>query len=281
MNESFCNGKTAVITGAGGLLGSAIARELVHGGARVALLGRDKSKLDKVADSIGAGSILSLSVDVTNTAAVRDAHVTIAKELGPVEFLINAAGGNQADATTTLTEFHPDELTGSLPSDARGFFNLDPDRYLDVLRANTLGTVIPCQVFGLDMARLGRGAILNFASMTSYRPLTRVPAYAMSKAGIVNFTQWLAAYLAPAGVRVNCVAPGFFVNERSRKILMDDQGNLTARGQGVISHTPQRRFGKAEDLVGCVMWLLDDQRANFVTGITVPVDGGFLSTPGM
>jgi NAD(P)-dependent dehydrogenase (short-subunit alcohol dehydrogenase family) len=150
-----------------------------------------------------------------------------------------------------------------------------------VVRVNTLGTVIPSQVFGREMAQLGRGSILNFASMNSYRPLTRVPAYAMAKAGVVNFTQWLAVYLAPARIRVNCIAPGFFVNERSRKILLTPDGNLTARGQNVMSHTPLKRFGEARELLGAVCWLLDDEAAGFVTGVTLPVDGGFLSSSGV
>jgi NAD(P)-dependent dehydrogenase (short-subunit alcohol dehydrogenase family) len=150
-----------------------------------------------------------------------------------------------------------------------------------VIRVNTMGTVIPCQTFGREMARRGHGAIVTFASMNSYRPLSRVPAYGMAKAGVVNFTQWLAAYLAPAGVRVNAIAPGFFINDRSRKILMDADGGLSARGQNVMSHTPMKRFGQAQDLFGTLSWLLDDERSGFVTGITVAVDGGFLASSGV
>ena len=141
--------------------------------------------------------------------------------------------------------------------------------------------MLPSQVFGRDMAGLGRGSILNFASMTSYRPITRVAAYATAKAGVVNFTSWLAAYLAPAGIRVNGVAPGFFVNERSRKILMQPDGSLSTRGENVMRHTPFKRFGEAGELEGAVLWLLNDEQAGFVTGVTVPVDGGFLSCPGV
>jgi|GEM_PF-3428154 len=197
---NFFQDKLAVITGAGGLLGSAVAWELARQGARVALLGRSQAKLD----AVGVGR--SFCVDVTDAGA----RAEVARTLGSVAFLINAAGGNQTEDTTTLSEFFPDELDGT----ARGFFSLDPDRYLDVIRVNTMGTVIPCQVFGREMARQGCGAIVNFASMNSYRPLSRMPAYGMAKAGVVNFTPWLAAYLALAGVRVNAVAPGFFVNER-------------------------------------------------------------------
>ena len=277
--EAFWRNKTAVVTGAGGALGSAIAKELDRRGARVALLGRSRDKLDVVASTMGAA--FPLSVDCIDAAAVADAARTITAELGAADFLVNAAGGNQAEAMTTLTEFDPAELEGPLPDNGRGFFNLDLDRCLDVIAVNAMGTVIPCQVFGRDMARHGRGAIVNFASMNSYRPLSRVPAYAMAKAGIVNFTQWLAAYLASAGVRVNAVAPGFFINDRSRRILMDERGDPTSRGERIIAHTPMRRFGEPRDLLGCVCWLLDDEQAAFVTGITLPVDGGFLSSAGV
>jgi NAD(P)-dependent dehydrogenase (short-subunit alcohol dehydrogenase family) len=222
-----------------------------------------------------------VAADVTSFDAVLAARRTITRELGPCNFLLNGAGGNQPSAITTLTEFSPQELAADRPESVRGFFNLDLGKFADVLQINTLGTVIPCQVFGQEMAGLRRGAILNFASMNSYRPLTRVAAYAMSKAAIINFTQWLAVYLAPAGIRVNAVAPGFFVNERSRKILMTEDGGLSARGQNVMHHTPIKRFGEADELFGAVRWLLDDSAAGFVTGITVPVDGGFLAHSGV
>lgn len=149
------------------------------------------------------------------------------------------------------------------------------------LELNIQGTIIPSRIFGAGMARNGKGSIVNFASMNSYRPLSKAPGYALAKAGIVNFTQWLAAYLAPAGIRVNAVAPGFFVNERSRKLLMTEDGGFSARGQQVIAHTPAGRFGEADEMVGAVRWLIDDEAAAFVTGICVPVDGGFLACSGL
>jgi NAD(P)-dependent dehydrogenase (short-subunit alcohol dehydrogenase family) len=205
----------------------------------------------------------------------------VVKALGVPWFLLNGAGGNQAEAITTSTEFTPGELAADRPADLRGFFNLSPGKFDEVVRINTLGTMLPSQVFGRDLAAAGRGSILNFASMTSFRPITRVAAYATAKAGVVNFTAWLAAYLAPAGIRVNGVAPGFFVNDRSRKILMNTDGSLSARGQNVMHHTPFKRFGEADELVGTVLWLLNDEQAGFVTGVTVPVDGGFLACPGV
>jgi NAD(P)-dependent dehydrogenase (short-subunit alcohol dehydrogenase family) len=224
---------------------------------------------------------LPVACDVNHVDSVEAACATVAKELGPIWFLLNGAGGNQAEAVTTTTEFDPAELAADKPSDLRGFFNLDLAKFDDVVRTNTLGTVIPSRVFGRELAKLGRGSILNFASMNSYRPLTRVPAYALAKAGVVSFTQWLAVYLAPAGIRVNAVAPGFFVNDRSRKILMKPDGGLSPRGEKVMQHTPLRRFGEADELCGCVRWLLNDEEAGFVTGQTVSVDGGFLAASGV
>ncbi|MBI5821508.1 MAG: SDR family oxidoreductase [Verrucomicrobia bacterium] len=283
MNETMFKNKTAVVTGAGGTLCSAVAIELARLGAKVALLGRTVTKLEPVAAAIRAagGTVLPLSVDVTDAAAVENARQSITQQLGPCAFLVNGAGGNRNDAVTTTTEFQPAEISDKKPEDMRGFFNLDPARMLDVIKLNTIGTLIPCQVFGREMAQRGRGAIVNFASMNSYRPLSKNLAYSLSKAGVVNLTQWLAAYLAPAGIRVNAVAPGFFANERSRKILMTGDGGLTARGQNVMAHTPMKRFGEAQDLLGAVCWLLDDERAAFVTGITVAVDGGFSSSSGV
>ncbi len=283
MSVSFFQDKTAVITGAGGTLCSAIARRLAREGARVALLGRTFGSLEAVAKDIRAagGEAFCVACDVTDEGAVERARAEVVGALGTPWFLLNGAGGNQAEAITTSTEFTPAELAVDRPADLRGFFNLSPAKFDEVVRINTLGTMLPSQVFGRDLAAAGRGSILNFASMTSYRPITRVAAYATAKAGVVNFTAWLAAYLAPAGIRVNGVAPGFFVNERSRKILMTADGSLSARGQNVMHHTPFKRFGEADELLGTVLWLLNDEQAGFVTGVTVPVDGGFLACPGV
>lgn len=283
MSYDFLKDKVAVVTGAAGTLCSEVARDLARHGAKVALLGRTLPALETVASAIRAagGTALPIACDVTDAGAVEKAREAVTRELGVCHFLINGAGGNQPDAVTTLTEFSPAELGKDKSAGTRGFFDLSLERFEDVVRVNTLGTVVPCQVFGREMARLGRGSILNFASMNSYRPLTRVPAYAMAKAGVVSFTQWLSVYLAPAHIRVNGVAPGFFVNDRSRKILMTPEGGLTARGQNVMGHTPLKRFGEAKELLGCVCWLLDDEKAGFVTGATIPVDGGFLASSGV
>ncbi|MBR6059357.1 MAG: SDR family oxidoreductase [Victivallales bacterium] len=276
-------GKVAVVTGAGGTLCSVIAAFLAEKGMKVVLIGRTKEKLDKTAAVIQSkGGVWRIEcADVNDAAAIDDIAARVATEWGPCRILVYGAGGNNINAMTTNTAYNPAEITADKPDDMRGFFDLDMDVFANVLKTNTVGTVIPCQIFGKQMAAAGGGSILNFASMNTYRPLSRVSAYAMSKAAIANFTQWLAAYLAPANIRVNAVAPGFFVNERSIKYLRTPDGGLSPRGENVMHHTPMQRFGEAQDLLGCVEWLLDDEKAAFVTGITVPVDGGFLSSTGI
>ena len=275
--------RVAVVTGAGGTLCSEIAIDLASKGMKVVLVGRTAAKLEKTAEKIAAvkGVCRVECGDVNDEAQMKAIADRVGKDWGPCRILINGAGGNNTNALTTNTAFDPREIAGDKPEDMRGFFDLDMELFKSVLNTNTLGTVIPCRVFGRQMAAAGGGAILNFASMNTYRPLSRIPAYAMSKAAIANFTQWLAAYFAPAKIRVNAVAPGFFVNERSIKYLRTPDGGLSPRGQNVMHHTPMERFGEAKELLGCVEWLLDDDKAGFVTGITVPVDGGFLSSTGV
>jgi len=283
MQDAYFDGQVAVVTGAGGTLCSEIACHLADLGAKVVLVGRTFAKLQVVADRITAKGRLCLpaACDVTDEAAVSELAERVRRQWGPCRFLINGAGGNHIKAMTTRTAFEADELSDAKPADLVGFFDLDLSMFEQVLKINTLGTVIPCRVFGKQMASGGGGAMVNFASMNSYCPLTRVPAYAMSKAAVVNLTQWMAAYFAPAGIRINAVAPGFFVNERSKQYLGTPETGLTARGDQVIRHTPMARFGEARDLLGCVSWLLDDRSAAFVTGVTIPVDGGFLTRSGI
>ncbi len=272
--------QVAVVTGAGGTLCSVIAEKLAAEGAKLALIGRTEESLEAVAERIRAagGIARCYPCDVTDEPAMNAVAARIESELGVCRYLINGAGGNNNLAVTTRNTYESDEFE---PHEGRTFFDLDAAVLSSVININTMGTLIPSRIFGEQMAKVGRGVILNFASMNSYKPLTKVPAYAMSKAAIVNFTEWLATYLAPAGIRVNGVAPGFFVNERSRKILMTPDGGLSQRGINVQAHTPLGRFGEAGELWGCVDWLLDDERAGFVTGVTIPVDGGFSAHPGI
>lgn len=281
---SYCTDKVAVVTGAGGTLCSAIAADLARQGAKVVLVGRTATKLETTAAAIAAfrGVCRVEAGDVTDEAAMRAIADRVAADWGPCRFLVNGAGGNNVKAMPTRLRFCEKDLepTKDFAKD-RGFWDIDMAAFRSVLEVNTLGTVIPSRIFGLQMARAGGGAILNFGSMNTYRPLTRVAPYAMSKAAIANWTMFFAQYMAPAKVRVNAVAPGFFVNERSRQYLMTPDGGLSARGEQVMAHSCIRRFGEAEELLGCVNWLLDDERAGFVTGITVPVDGGFLANAGV
>ena len=295
MNYGYCNEKVAVVTGAGGTLCSAIAIDLAKKGAKVVLIGRTREKLEKVAAEIAAagGACRIEPADVTDEVAIGEIAARVEAEWGPCRFLINGAGGNNVKAMPTRLRFCEKDLCvknnpvnpvnpvqKELPAD-RGFFDIDMAAFKSVLEINTLGTVIPSRIFALQMAKVGGGAILNFGSMNTYRPLTRVAPYAMSKAAIANWTMFFAQYMAHAKVRVNAVAPGFMVNERSRGYLMTPDGGLSSRGEQVMHHTPMGRFGEAEDLLGCVNWLLDDSVSSFVTGITVPVDGGFLASAGV
>ena len=275
--------KIAVVTGAGGTLCSEIAVELAKAGATVFLIGRTEEKLVRTAERIaeaGGKPPVIYPCDVTDSEAVAALAERVA-EVGGCDYLINGAGGNNVKAMPTITAFDPRELTGELPEGARGLYDIDMGAFEDVLKINTMGTVIPTMALAKQMVAKGGGAIINFASMNSYCPLTRCFAYAMSKAAIVNLTQSFAAYYAPANIRVNAIAPGFMVNERSRAYLGTVEEGLTPRGEQVIKHTPYGRFGKAADLIGCVKWLLDEDAAAFVTGATIPVDGGFLTLGGV
>ncbi len=273
--DNYFSGKVAVITGAGGTLCSTLAINLAKVGVKVVLIGRTEEKLRRVADDIDVfgGKYLIKTCDVNDENAVVKVGEEVEKTFGPSNFLINGAGGNNANATTKKERYTKDEFDENHEQD--GFFDLDVGAIKGVLETNTLGTLIPCRVFGKQMAKNGGGAIVNFASMNSYKPLSKNVAYAMAKAGIYNFTEWLAGYLAPANIRVNAIAPGFFVNERSVKILRMPDGTLSKRGENVYAHTPIGRFGNAQDLWGCLEWLLCDEKSGFVTGVTIPVDGGF------
>ena len=274
-------GKVAVVTGAGGTLCSAIAIDLAEKGAKVVLVGRTREKLEKTAEKItNKENILIHPCDVTDEAAVEKLAEETNKVFGNCDFLINGAGGNDIKAMPTITKFDEKELVGELPEGQKGLYNVDMDAFKGVLELNTMGTVLPTLAFSKQMVEQKGGKVINFASMNSYCPLTRCFAYAMSKAAVVNLTQSFAAYFAPANIKINAIAPGFMVNERSKNYLGTVEDGLTQRGQQVISHTPMGRFGQAEDLLGCVRWLLGED-SNFVTGTTIPVDGGFLTLGGV
>ena len=264
--------RTVLVTGGAGVLGSEIACALVGCNANVVLLDRDQELAQKVIErfpKVVKGRGVRVFGDVLKVETLQQANETIKAEFGAVDILINGAGGNHPSATTK-----PD----------LSFFDLPLDALRHVGDLNLLGTILPCQVFGRNMAERGEGVILNISSMNAFRPLTRIPAYSAAKAAINNFTQWLAVHMAQnysPRIRVNAIAPGFFLTEQNRFLLTDkDSGELTARGQSILTHTPMNRFGTPEDLLGATMWLVSPASA-FVTGVVVPIDGGFSAFSGV
>ena len=281
--EKLYSGKVAVVTGAAGVICSEIARDLASRGAFVALVDLSLENAEKVAECIKAegGNCKCYSCDVTNKQAVDALAKEIIANHGRCDYLINGAGGNSAKAQPKITEFDPRELEENRPEDIVGIYNIDMEAFEGIVKLNTMGTVYPLLAFAKYMIKQGGGNIVNFASLNTYCPLTRNFAYAMAKAGVANFTQSFAAYFAKCGIRINAIAPGFIVNPRSKLILGTVEEGLTKRGKDVIDHTPMGKFGEANDICGCVRWLIDDEAAGFVTGITVPVDGGFLTLGGV
>ena len=275
--------KVAVVTGAGGTICSAVAIDLAKNGVKLALVGRTIEKLEKTASAIKevGGECFTFACDVCDSDKIEELADKVYEVYGKCDFLINGAGGNQNAAMPSIIQFDEREIDGTLPEGTRGFYDIDMDCFESVIKINTMGSVLPIRAFAKRMAKDGGGSIINFASMNSYCPLTRCFAYAMSKAAVVNMTQSFAAYFAPANIRINAIAPGFIANERSKTFLGTVETGLTARGQQVINHTPTKRFGQAQDICGCVRWLLDEEASSFVTGVTVPVDGGFLTLSGV
>ena len=276
------NGKTAVITGGGGALGGAMAMALAGRGVAVAILDLRESAAIEAAKRIVAagGRATGVACDVLDEASLTAAASRVLGEFGRVDILINAAGGNAPEATTSKETAGPQDLLSSA-GPSRTFFDLEIAAFRRVLDLNLLGTVLPCRAFGREMAKSGGGTIVNISSMTASRPLTKVVAYSAAKAGVSNLTRWLATHLAPAGIRVNAIAPGFFLTDQNRYLLTDEKtGSLTARGQAVIAHTPMGRFGAPLDLAGILVWLVSDA-SSFVTGAVIPVDGGFSAYSGV
>ncbi|MBN1994357.1 MAG: SDR family oxidoreductase [Anaerolineae bacterium] len=264
-------GRSVVITGGAGILGGELACALAEVGANVAIIDRNPELAERLLDRLDlcSGKAIVAYGDVLDAALMKQAADQIVQEFGRVDCLINGAGGNNPRATTA-----PDLSFFDLPADALRF----------VFDLNILGTIIPSQVFGKIMAEQKEGIILNVSSMNAFRPLTRIAAYSAAKAGVSNFTQWLAVHMAQEyspRIRVNAIAPGFFITDQNRFLLTDEQtGDLTPRGQAIITHTPMARFGRPEDLVGPVLWLLSPASA-FVTGVVVPIDGGFAAYSGV
>lgn len=266
------SGRVAVITGGGGILCGEMARALGALGVRVAVLDLDESAAQKVAAQVQGSPAIGVRCDVLDRASIESAAATVESEFGPVDILLNGAGGNSPRATTGGTSV-ADQIDPS-------FFQLDPAGIQFVFNLNFLGTLLPTQVFGRGMVDRRRGSILNISSMNAYRPLTKIPAYSAAKAAISNFTQWLAVHFAPAGIRVNAIAPGFFHTRQNHTLLFTESGEDTARGRTIKAHTPMGRYGEPEELIGALVWLVSDASA-FVTGSVVAVDGGFAAFSGV
>lgn len=271
---SNLKGKNVVITGGSGVLCSAFAYALAEQGANIAVLGRTMSKLEAVRDKINAlgGKGLAVVCDVVDEASVKAAKAEINKSFGKVDILINGAGGNHPRGNTTKEFFENGDIENP---EIVSFFDLKKENFNYVFDLNIVGTVIPSQVFIPDMLGREGCTVINIASMGSYHPLTKVSAYCAAKAGIANFTEWLAVHFAKSGIRVNAIAPGWFQTEQNRTLLLNEDGSLTDRSKKVIAHTPMDRFGVPEDLVGTLLYLADDTMSGFVTGAMIPVDGGF------
>lgn len=275
MHENL-HGRVAVITGGSGVLCSEMARELSRQNMKVAILNRTAAKGELVANAINeaGGEAIALSADVLDRASLEQAKQQILEKFGRIDLLINGAGGNHPDAITGPETFDEE-------SAGQSFFELDESGFSSVFSLNFTGTFLACQVFGTELLKSDSPAIINLSSMSAYAPLTKIPAYSAAKASINNFTQWLAVHFAETGLRVNAIAPGFFLTDQNRDLLMDKDGNPTARTKKILEATPMNKFGEPENLLGALLFLADESYSSFVTGTTMAVDGGFMAYSGV
>ncbi|UXX79087.1 SDR family oxidoreductase [Reichenbachiella carrageenanivorans] len=272
--------KVAVITGGGGVLCSTMAEHLATLGCQVAILDLNKSNAQKVADVITekGGKAIGVEANVLNKESLVKAKEEINQKLGSCDILVNGAGGNHPKGTTSKTHFELADLESN--EEMTTFFDLDPEGIKFVFELNFIGTLLPCQIFAQDMLNKTGCTIINISSMNAFTPLTKIPAYSGAKAAISNFTQWLAVHFSKVGIRVNALAPGFFLTEQNRRLLTEEDGSLTPRGNTIIEHTPMGKFGEPEDLTGTLEWLCGSG-SSFVTGVTIPIDGGFSAFSGV
>lgn len=274
-------GKTAVVTGGGGVLCGAMSMELARHGVKVAVLSRKKENAQQVVDAITSdgGNAFALSCDVLEQSSITKAGEEIKQHFPEgLDILINGAGGNHPDASTSEEHFLEEHLEDP---DVKTFFDLTEEGLKHVFNLNYVGTVMATQEFMKQMIGRESGIVINISSMSAPSPMTKVLSYSSAKAGIDNFTQWLAVHMAKENIRCNAIAPGFFLTSQNRALLLKEDGSHTARSGKIISQTPMERFGKPEDLLGTLLWLTDDKMSGFVTGVTVPVDGGFMAYSGV
>ena len=276
--QTDLKGKVAVITGAGGVLCSQMAHALAAAGARVALLDLNEEAAKRNAEEITKEGYIAkgYAANVLDKDSLKEAHEKVAADFGACDILINGAGGNNPRATTDKEYYE----AGDIDSDTKSFFDLEQAGVEFVFDLNFIGTLLPTQEFAKDMLEKG-GNIINISSMNAYTPLTKIPAYSGAKAAISNFTQWLAVHFAGTGIRVNAIAPGFFVTNQNEKLLYHDDGTPTPRTDKILAATPMKRFGKSEELLGSILFLLNEEAAGFITGICIPIDGGFSAYSGV
>ena len=273
--------KVIVLTGAGGVLCSTLAKALAKDGKKVAILDLNLEAANQVAQEIETegGVAVGIEANVLRKDSLQEARKKVNEEFGSCDILINGAGGNHPKGTTSNTHFSEEDLKNN-EAGFKSFFDLDPEGIKFVFDLNFIGTLLPTQIFAQDMVGKKGCSILNISSMNAFTPLTKIPAYSGAKAAVSNFTQWLAVHFAKVGIRVNALAPGFFLTEQNRSLLTNKDGSLTPRGNTIVEQTPMGRFGEPEDLIGTTMWLCGEGSA-FVTGVVVPIDGGFNAYSGV
>ncbi len=274
-------GKTAVVTGGGGVLCGMFAKALGQCGAKVAVLDLNLERAQAVADEIKTegGTAKGYATNVLDIDELQKVRTAVETDFGICDILVNGAGGNHPKGTTTKDYLMPEDIKGN--EEIMTFFDLDPKGVEFVFNLNFLGTLLPTQVFAKAMAERGQGNIINISSMNAFCPLTRIPAYSGAKAAVSNFTQWLAVHFSKVGIRVNAIAPGFFITNQNRGLLIQEDGSYSARAQKILSQTPMDRFGEAEELLGTLLFLVNEKASGFVNGVVVPVDGGFAAYSGV
>ncbi|REK74184.1 SDR family oxidoreductase [Paenibacillus paeoniae] len=275
-------GKVAVVTGGAGVLCAQFVDALAACGAKVAILGRSLESAERKAAEVvqNGGIAIGVRADVLDKASLQTAHAEILEKLGPCDILINGAGGNHPMGTTTKEYLFQEDLAEKL-EDVVTFFDLEADKIESVFNLNYLGTLLPSQEFAKDMVQRSGATIINISSMNAFTPLTKIPAYSGAKAAVSNFTQWLAVHMSKVGIRVNAIAPGFFVTAQNEKLLKNEDGTFTERAEKIIRNTPMARFGEANELVGTLLYLVSEEASSFVNGVIIPVDGAFSAYSGV